>query len=146
MPMFMCFYDSHTQANFLLRHIGKQDLHEAPPTDSSSSYCLHFFPSLYHPAPLSILLLHSFLGIPLLRCPWGFQLKTYICVSDGSFLSARKIHFRTATDFSCSRLNSSSFEIKSGQKVFNIDSHNKQQLFLWTALTHRVFILNLKPK
>jgi hypothetical protein len=67
-------------------------------------------------------------------------------VPDGSFLSARKIHFRTATDFSSSRLNSSSFEIKSGQKVFNVDSHNKQQLFLWTALTHRVFILNLKPK
>ena len=57
------------------------------------------------PASLSIVLLHLFLGISLLCCPWRFQLKNCFVLAEASF-NMREIHFHfysfisTATGFS----------------------------------------------
>ena len=59
------------------------------------------------PASLSIVLLHLFLGISLLCCPWRFQLKNSSVLAEESFFNIRQTHFHsdsficTATGFSC---------------------------------------------
>ena len=58
------------------------------------------------PASFSIVLLHLFLGISLLCCPWRFQLKNCFVLAEESFFNMRQTHFHfysficTATGFS----------------------------------------------
>jgi len=59
------------------------------------------------PDSLSIVLLHLFLGLSLLCCPWRYQLKNYFVLADEAFFNIRQTHFHfnsficTATGFSC---------------------------------------------
>ena len=59
------------------------------------------------PPSLSIVLLHLFLGISRLCCPWRFQLKNCFVLAEESFFNIRETHFHfysfvyTATGFSC---------------------------------------------
>lgn len=58
------------------------------------------------PASFSIALLHLFLGISPLCCPWRFQLKNCFVLAEESFFNIRQTHFHfyslicTATGFS----------------------------------------------
>ena len=59
------------------------------------------------PASLSIVLLHLFLCISLLCCPWRFHLKNFFVLAEESFFNVRQTHFHfysficSATGFSC---------------------------------------------
>ena len=85
-------------------------------------------PQLF-PSPSASLwtnLLHVCLGLPLFRCPRGFQSKTSLSIVSCPFLNVCPIqfHFRLliCIDISVSLafLQSSSFEITSGQWIFRI--------------------------
>ena len=91
-------------------------------------------PQLF-PSPSASLwtdLLHVCLGLPLFRCPCGFQSKTSLSIVSCPFLNVCPIqfHFRLliCIDISVSSalLQSSSFEITSGQWIFRI--LHRQQL------------------
>jgi hypothetical protein len=56
---------------------------------------LHFFPNTSD--FFSIILLQFLLGPPLLRFPWGLQLKTHSSTANESFLSECPIHFHFPT-------------------------------------------------
>jgi hypothetical protein len=88
-----------------------------------------FTSSQLFPSPNASLwtdLLHVYLGLPLFRCPCGFQSITSLSMVSCPFLSVCHIqfHFRLliCTDISVSSapLQSSSFEITSGQWMFKI--------------------------
>jgi hypothetical protein len=60
--------------------------------------------------PLLIILLQPPLGLPLLHCPWEFQLETSVFMEGEFFLSLCPAHFHfcsltwIAVDFSCAHL------------------------------------------
>ena len=78
-------------------------------------------------------LLHVCFGLPLFRCPCGFQSTTSLSMVPCPFLSVCPIqfHFRlpVCTDISLSSalLQSSSFEITSGQWIFKILPRQQDQ-------------------
>jgi hypothetical protein len=116
---------------FLFLHFGTKVLHEATITDCVPNCCHYLSPSLSH---CSIFLLYhtppALFWSSTILCPWVFQFKTYLSVVEESFRSLRQIHFHfrslisAATHFSCTRLHSTSLEIRPGQRILKVSLRN----------------------
>ena len=127
--------DRHTEANSHHHH-HHQSLSSLRGRRASTKHRhLVLFPAIlltsfqlfpYSDASLWTVLLHVCLGLPLLLFPCGFQSKASLSMASFPFLSLCPIHFHfrllICMDISISSvlLQSSSFEITSGQWMFRI--------------------------
>jgi hypothetical protein len=94
------------------------------------------------PISSSTVLLHVLLDPPLLRRPWGFQLRTCLSIACGSFLKVFPIHCHLLSfvcwiaGFSFAICQRCSFEINSGQKILKfLLKHLEHSLYGLPSLT-----------
>jgi len=117
----------HHHHHLLLSPLETQGVNKTSPSDPISGQLLNFT-QLFHSSSASLWtdLLHVCLGLPLLCFPCGFQSKASLSMASFPFLNVCPIQFHSrlliCVDISVSSflLQSSSFEITSGQWIFKI--------------------------